>query len=138
MMKANELRIGNKVHFQRNASTTEVVTIAWIGDDSAGYKEEHEASYPHSLQYYSGIPLTPEWLERMGAKSNTINHRWEFHRNDEVYVLRLYKEGFSMGIEIEKNERFADKSFTYGIQYVHQLQNLYFALTGEELTIKDA
>lgn len=32
---------------------------------------------------------------------------------------------------------FTDGTFAAEIKHVHQLQNLYFALTGEELTLKD-
>jgi hypothetical protein len=68
-----------------------------------------------------GIPLTEEWLLRLGVNRQTSNHHTVYH-NDRV-LFQLYNgalviEGISMPLKLE---------------YVHQLQNLYFALTGEEL-----
>jgi hypothetical protein len=65
------------------------------------------------------IPLKEEWLLKFGFK--TLCKDWQkkgiiIHTRKRGYVLR--------------------KSVPV-IQYVHQLQNLYFALTGEELTYKD-
>lgn len=80
------------------------------------------------------IPLTPEWLERMGFKRG------------EVYSLVLSKwasDNLSVSIEIDSFQPVVmglDDWVEYGkpMQHVHQLQNLYFTLTGEELTIKEA
>lgn len=44
-------------------------------------------------------------------------------------VYYLGEKGFSIGFK-----NYSDFS---NLEYVHQLQNLYFALTGEELTIKN-
>ncbi len=58
-------------------------------------------------QLYKPIPLTEEWLVKFEQKDL------------DLFIL-----------EIEVN-------WNIKIKYVHQLQNLYFALTGEELTIKE-
>jgi hypothetical protein len=77
------------------------------------------------------IPLTEEWLLKFGFEKtfyegefgrywDYIEHKHEFH---------LHGMGF-------KSE---DMDFTFlmrKINFVHQLQNLYFALTGNELTWK--
>lgn len=77
------------------------------------------------------IPLTEEWLVKFGFKLQPLKNNTK-----EWYFIARGK--FSMN-----NERgFWSHSPIYledvlQIQYVHQLQNLYFALTGEELTIKE-
>lgn len=66
---------------------------------------------------YEPIPLTPEILEKCG-----------FEKGEKGFW-------FTGGIEynLEKNLL---EGFGYClIEYLHQLQNLYFALTGEELQI---
>ena len=75
------------------------------------------------------IPLTEEWLVRFGF---FINH-WESERIEEtVYqhqgITIFYSDIVDAWVfpDIENVE----------IKYVHQLQNLYFALTGSELEIK--
>jgi len=80
-----------------------------------------------ALDFWEGIefepiPLTEEWLERFG-----------FEEDDSVGWLKRFDKSDSF---------FIDLSFMYWgensvkLTHVHQLQNLYFALTGEELTIK--
>ena len=67
------------------------------------------------------IPLTEEWLLRFGM-DEALNGWW---CKDEVFS---YREGYA-GLGTNRWTQ---------IQHVHQLQNLYFALTGQELTIKEA
>lgn len=72
------------------------------------------------------IPLTEEWLLRFG---------WEklltaIGMFNETWINRFVK------IEKTKSGDFLFKSIH--IKYVHQLQNLYFALTGEELVLASA
>ena len=45
MIDVKELRIGNKLLFARNEITNEIVTVAWVSNDSIGYLEQHEARY---------------------------------------------------------------------------------------------
>jgi hypothetical protein len=65
-------------------------------------------------------PLTEEWLKR-------CNFNFE----------KLGFKDLSVSYGITSNEfHFYIGNYAKKINYVHQLQNLYFALTGEELTIK--
>ena len=87
------------------------------------------------------IQLTEEWLIKFG-----------FEKDREVYNLGIpvfVKNNFRIWdnrdkVEYEKILGYSDSSdfkFIYSkniqpyIKYVHQLQNLYFSLTGEELKI---
>lgn len=105
-MTANELRIGNLVYYDDDVIEVEAYQLYILTD------------------YFEPIPLTEEWLLRFGF--NTISDRIFFYGNF----------GYEFGITnraVLKNE----KHFVLfpKIKYVHQLQNLYFALTGEELTL---
>jgi hypothetical protein len=112
-MKATELRIGNWVQFKY----TETPVRITLGDFVREYKDEH-------LDDYEPIPLTEEWLVKFG-----------FEKDDGIWE---HKE-LMWSCEISGD----DDSFNFkrlgldipciGIFYVHQLQNLYFALTGQEL-----
>ena len=89
-----------------------------------------------SVDELSPIPITPEWLERLGFEliSDSI-HIW--NKPDESkdgYFSWSKGEGLS----------FSNYYHDYGaviqfphIKSVHQLQNLYHALTGQELTVKE-
>jgi hypothetical protein len=104
-MKASELRIGN--YIQNSHGTISNVGIVMLGG-----------------QYdYHPIPLTEEWLLKFGFEQIS----------DRVYI-KNYHYGYEFGITnifVIKN----DNCFMRykHIQYVHELQNLYFALTNEEL-----
>ncbi|PCH95876.1 MAG: hypothetical protein COB83_07160 [Gammaproteobacteria bacterium] len=66
------------------------------------------------------IPLTEEWLLKFG-----------FQLNDNVARFRalvIYKQDGIWWFDIVLN--------SVEIKHVHQLQNLYYALTNKELTIK--
>jgi len=85
----------------------------------------HDGS--RSISEYSGIPITKEWIERFGFReSNSI---WENgYENEELLI------DSSLYPIISTN----DGCFRFGnkIEFVHQLQNLYYILTGKELEIK--
>jgi len=72
------------------------------------------------VEWFEPIPLTENWLKKLGFKLNS------------AFGTSTYGNGV-IGIF------FYDGVGSYGIakfQYVHQLQNLYFALTGTELTVE--
>ncbi len=70
--------------------------------------------FTHDLQ---PIPLTPEIMVMAG-----------FGKGGEGFY---YKNGIEYNLDEQLLEGIGDVP----LQYVHQLQNLYFALTGQELTI---
>lgn len=78
------------------------------------------------------IPLTEEWLIRLGAKKyrNVIyipvtNLKAEMH-------FEIYGEEIVTTIKSQFSDLILDR-----IKHVHQLMNLFYALTGEELTLTD-
>ena len=77
---------------------------------------------------YRGIPLTEEYLLKFGFY-------WD---NKKVYLCKNeipFRIRYSHNqITIFQHQK--DVTIT-SIEYVHQLQNIYFALTGKELEIKE-
>lgn len=78
------------------------------------------------------ISLTEEWLLKFGFVEIDDDGLWG-HPSEELFQLQSkYLEGEG------KFNHIWDASYTEApIEFVHHLQNLYFALTGEELTIKE-
>ena len=115
-MKVNELRIENLIRW---ISTGEIDTVKDIF--SAGRK--HESINNVNIQDCEPIPLTEEWLKRFGVTKDI--DVWEL---TGVFWLQELEGGcFFLG---------CNSGWTgIEIKYVHQLQNLYFALTGDELKI---
>jgi hypothetical protein len=114
-MKANELRIGNivlrKEFLHSNLENCRFDKIVVTHNDI-------NACHIYN-RHFEPIPLTEEWLFKFGFDDlGTYGYgRGNFH-------ICLHENEFYFSI----NNR---KVF---IKHVHQLQNLYFALTGEELT----
>lgn len=124
-MKANELRVGNLVHFFMSTREEKVVEITprWFCSLSAGKpdSEQREIGASDLNGYWSGIALTEEWLLKFGFRKGSLffsKAEFEFYFNDGDNGNWYPVVGGSVSVE-----------------YVHQLQNLFYALTGEELTI---
>lgn len=111
MIQANELRIGNLVNMTcDNASFNARIYVGDFMDINMGYK------------LVDPIPLTEEWLLKFGFIESETCFKKGF------LMFRFYESGLfipNIG-SVEMKE----------VKYVHQLQNLYFALTGSELVLK--
>lgn len=117
MIKANDLRVGN-------------------------FLEGDELSIPRENTYHNGltkitgfgismiefgkitslnrVPLTHKWMVDFGFEKDGI----QFSKNGVIILFekRFFKFYYGVGIEDFKN-----------LDYVHQLQNLFYCLTGKEL-----
>lgn len=81
---------------------------------------------------YRPIPLTAEWLERLGFEGN-INDGYALNGVELDYLTTEDNFQFEYGIP---NAKRGVAWILVDIKYVHQLQNLFYCLTGEELTVK--
>ena len=122
-MNAKELRLGNAVYFNN-----EIDTICEIGQANNGFCEKG-GYFNFDKGAVKPIPLTEEWILKFGFEKDEKNEYWFWKKCVSVSVL-----GY---IELLSFNR---QSFKTNIQlkYIHQLQNLYFALIGEELVVSDA
>lgn len=143
MINPKELRLGNI--FIDN-KTNELLTVCKIDEDDIGFAVIDRSKYPLPNGWQAEpIPLTPEWLERCGFDQiESIQHNQ--YEAEERYTIRIDETNISYGFVAEtyggypeKRTRFKFSNETIdthkGVHFVHQLQNLFFALTGEELTI---
>ena len=105
-MTANELRIGNLI-LDEDSNIMYRVDLNFFHDLSLG---------GFLMDDLIPIPLTEEWLVKFGFENKT-----------KTFVLN--------NISIKQQTKGYFFYLSIMIQYVHQLQNLYFALTGEELKI---
>ncbi len=89
----------------------------------------------HDAKLCSGIPLTPEWLERCGLikQGEESKHNYEVWGNRNIELARV-DDGYAL--HVQDLDEYASWTIYKAVQYLHQLQNLYFALTGEELNVK--
>ena len=108
-----------------------VATVDTIGFEStvristATYKAES-----CSINDCQPIPLTEEWLLKFGFVDK--NYTLELKAKRKTIVFNWFSKVVSTG----KRSGYYSRKYRH-IKYVHQLQNLYFALTGEELEVKN-
>lgn len=139
----NELRIGNLLYLYNpehwGEFINEVVKLQSIETIMTPKEKEIWKNSFGSLKLVSGnnqfnqfseyvkpIPLTEEWLFKLGFVKTMS---WTFAKDltgNNILVYYLGEKGFSLGFK-----NYSD----FKCEYVHQLQNLYFALTQRELTI---
>ena len=82
--------------------------------------------------YYTPIPLTEEWLFKFGYIKFIENSTYSSLSLVDEHVLK-----YTILVEHENNSfTFPNTYKPIKLKHVHQLQNLYHALTGQELTIK--
>lgn len=116
-MILNELRIGN-----------------WITDlDFLNNTREIQVQHLDLKAELSAKPilLTKEWLVRLGLelkKETEVGHNEVYYNSKDdmfMYVIDYHYDDYGYLNHTEKH-----------VEYVHQLQNLNFALVGEELDTK--
>ena len=114
-MKAEELRKGNLVK-DRKGNTVLVKEVLSLGINT--YYETVEYKY-NKIQ---PIPITEEWLIKVGAEE------WP-HKKYRKFKIGMLMIGSTNNMETFSIVNLNMKHF----KYQHEFQNLYFALTGEEL-----
>jgi len=126
MLNAKELRQGNLV-LDPYGNEREVTGVR--GDKVYLSRAANiDAIYPASE--LSPIPLTAEWLERAGFHTVTTNED-----GSNNYWSKSLDASIDYEYEGIFRYRIFEKQRTKSIISLHQLQNLYFALTGSELEI---
>lgn len=105
-LKANELRIGNLVNTKYGIKVVTDINV----NQYCFFLEDH----------VTPIKLSEKWMLELGFEDGEEGH---YYINK--FIINIYGEVYWGDSEEWLGE----------LQYVHQLQNLYFALTGEELTI---
>ncbi len=127
-LKATEFRIGNLVNYliidelDKRKQWYEVSEIDHDDLYVLGIKDEMN-------QDYQPIQITEKWLLNFGFLIVETNK-----------CVEAFRENFRYSIQQVNNSEqwfWCDgKNVITNLKYIHQLQNLYFAITGEELTIK--
>ena len=128
-MKASELRIGNYINRpdlgDGHLRTESILAIYERVKTTGPIKTIFDFQDIHP------IPLTEEWLLKFGfgkSEDHEVGHNTDLNFNfyyDWHFKRFRIESGFN-----SDNDWIVPMPH---IQYVHQLQNLYFALTGKEL-----
>jgi hypothetical protein len=144
MLHAKDLRYGNKVYNKRG----EVITVQQILGSSVVYDTtlnvnrrqlskvsgSYDSSYTTyvvetvkeaGLQDIEPVKLTPQILEKCGFR-NFVRDEWIVSHGNEHTDFLFSEEGLRLR---------HTTSTRVPIRYVHQLQNFFYAIAGQELEI---
>jgi len=127
MIQLNELRIGNFIKgplaingvFYPDIATAEHIEFQLKLDHFVWFKTNQNL-----FELIEPIPLTEEWMLKF-SDAKKFELKWNLHQY--ITVVKRYDKYFL---------HFSDKGYLLDVKYVHQLQNICFALTGEELQVK--
>jgi hypothetical protein len=119
-MKANELRIGNWVRQRESDTYIQIEQYLLCNEE---------------LCHYQPIKLTEEWLLKFGfAKQDYTMSGCSIYKLGNIVIMNSFvnpqRESMVITIEGISPPTWSLKDLCF----VHQLQNIYFALTGKELT----
>ena len=124
-MKAGDLRVGNYFIFGEMRHACSYHDIANLEKDEANGVESPT---------YQPIPITKYFLLMFGFEY--IQPLWVID-NDKFHTFKILLDDKVNGIHFPFIASSDGEHFKlYGIRYIHQLQNLYYALTGAELKIR--
>ncbi len=132
-MESKDLRIGN--YIMQGGKITCVEKLSNSIDDW----DDWDRTNGKRTQEYQPIPLTEEWHNKFGIQKNGfMSFEYVLQRKNNIDVKVVFqgdyvflRQGLSDVITIW------NKDLTKRDMYVHEWQNLYFSLTGEELTTKN-
>lgn len=123
-MKASELRIGNRYLSTKFQSPV----ICEMGDFGEIYARADGSSEYDVDEIFQPLPLTEEWLLKFGFERYQDAYYYPYKK---MFLCIQLPPNYAVGLCRKEDWAFYDR-FEH-VEYVHQLQNLYFALTNEEL-----
>ena len=125
-MKAEELRIGNLV----TLSGSLILTVYEIHEDCFYAKDIKEGSFKNTWSDLQPIQLSEEVLLKCGFENGGYDLLFWYNNDIELYGFNhLDADNYALLTSHLKED------VNVRIYYLHQLQNLYYALTGEELEV---
>ena len=138
-MEVRDIRIGNRLNYDLFGHEIDVRGVGtnciWVNDTTFG-------GGPLSSDHFSPIELTEEKIlgfgfeiggpSRYGKKYRLQMADWGFvietHFDDKTWFFG--HEYYDSGTD---SLDYTSLFFCYNLKYVHQLQNIYYSLVGEEL-----
>lgn len=131
-MKASEFRINNLL---QDSNTGSLLIVSELSNNTIIYSVLDRDKYPLPNGWKAEpIPITEEWLERFGFERKEGRWTWiKIIYNEETTLpttLQLWS-----GNDYVSVCRAGIGAMDCPCEHVHQLQNLYFALTGQELSV---
>lgn len=124
-MKTSELRIGNLFLDSKTNLIVEINMINSLHIQTGVTRHQDKELYHLRFDELTPIPLTSEWMKDFGFETDS-DYSDCFHNDIAIYA----------GDTFTYNASYFEHDNLIEIKYVHELQNLYYELTKEELILK--
>lgn len=128
-LSARDLRIGNYIHYHIEDSFDE--RKEWDEVSQIDYDDLRILTEFKDNPEYKPIPLTKEWLLKLGNVKQSKRFPNEFTVFEDRFLF-IWKEAYKYWYVVTRDK----KEYLTKIEFVHEYQNFIFVLTFEELTIK--
>ena len=117
-LKRNELRIGNLIETDNG----NIIKCDYVNRQVE--------------KFWKPIKLNNDWFKKFKAQKNDIGNYW-FYIDECTYIEFTETDAFyPMLFQIGELSHEGDSYISLNrIHFVHQLQNLYYTLTGQELKL---
>ena len=129
-MKATELRIGNLIEYKIEDELDE--RKEWWEISKVDFQDLTWLDSNPEDADFRPIKITEEWLLKFGFEDIT-GVDYILHIDVDFKLILIPADAFYPQIDKADDVGWSSISLNK-IEYIHQLQNLYFSLTGEELT----
>lgn len=125
-MRPKDIRLGN--YIQWDDDSKEIIQVESI---ERGEEETKNMYFVNGgwIEDFLPVPISEDWLIKFGFTKDKTDNYFYGHPTYKTFYP-IYKRGESFGFN---GLGLSVKEF----KYIHQLQNLYYSLTSEELTIKE-
>lgn len=147
-MEVKDLRIGNYVSLNKKQRDE-----LWINNEICADKYYYSVDVIYGsgeivlkldaedidfdIKDIQPIPLTEEWLLKLGFEEKGDNKEESYFLLYGFHLENRANDKFSLNINKEDFGCWWIDQYLKELKYVHQLQNIFFCITGEELTIKN-
>lgn len=126
MIKVNELRIGNSVLHEGK-----VLTVHALSENEIGVYENMFGSRYYPEESYDPIFLTEDWILKLGFEP-IPDKNGSLYKKDYRFVYFFNTDNPHIMFEYDQ---FDINKSTRCVYSVHELMNLWYWLTGSELTL---
>lgn len=126
-MKVNELRIGNYIRYREAVVKVTGINTENFHEGGVYFDYHGRTRIGCSEDRIDPVMVSEDWLLKVGFKKHVDDNKTPFWNKYPLQLCWHPVDGF---------EYFHRQFTCYFIKmkYVHQVQNLYYCLTGKELT----
>lgn len=142
-LSAKNFRIGNIVKAKTTSDEFNIVKEIGFSDEQRGYylrleTVNHGVWLEHNGEnLILGIPITEKWLVNLGFEKDNNGSYWIDLQTHYLELIPSNGYWYPTYVQVPEMSHEPDQRVsTNRIEFVHELQNLFFAITGSELEFK--